>query len=75
MPDNIWLFLLKKNPQKNPQKKKPCHRKTIFTKMMKTSILKQNFMFYMKIKDFKKMLYTVTLIIVYLLYVYVCIFF
>lgn len=68
------VILIKKKPTKNPQKK-PCHRKTIFTKMMKTSILKQNFMFYMKIKDFKKMLYTVTLIIVYLLYVYVCIFF
>lgn len=67
-------FYLKKNHKKNTQKN-PCHRKTIFTKMMKTSILKQNFMFYMKIKDFKKMLYTVTLIIVYLLYVYVCVFF
>lgn len=48
------VILIKKKPTKKKPTKKPCHRKTIFTKMMKTSILKQKFMFYMKIKDFKK---------------------
>lgn len=48
------ILIKKKKPTKKTHKKKPCHRKTIFTKMMKTSILKQKFMFYMKIKDLKK---------------------